>query len=128
VKLLLDTHIVIWAALGSPRMPAAARDLIQDHNNLLYVSAATYWEIAIKQAQGRADFVVNLVMLRQGLLAAGYRECAIEPAHAIAARALPPLHKDPFDRVLVAQAKAEEMVLVTADVTVAQYAGTIVKV
>ncbi len=121
MKLLLDTHLLLWAA-GSPgRLPLAARLLLEETQNELLFSAASLWEIAIKNAFGRADFQVDARVLRRGLLDNGYQELAITSEHAVSIASLPPIHKDPFDRILVAQATVEGIVLLTMDAVVAQY-------
>lgn len=125
MKLLLDTHLLLWAA-GSPgQLPAAARALLEDPHNELLFSAASLWEIAIKRGLGRPDFQVDARVLRRGLLDNGYQELAIGSEHAVSIDSLPPLHKDPFDRMLVAQATVEGITLLTADTWVAQYPGPI---
>lgn len=125
MKLLLDTHIVLWAAGMPERLPEAARVLLGDPANALYFSAASLWEIAIKSGLGRPDFRVDARLLRGGLLDNGYQELAILGAHCVSVDALPPIHKDPFDRLLVAQAMAEGMLLLTADAVVARYPGPV---
>jgi len=121
VKLLLDTHLLLWAA-GDPRkLTAKARKLINDPQNELIFSAASFWEIAIKAGLGRDDFEVDTHLLRRGLLDNGYAELPVTSAHAIAVEALPPIHKDPFDRMLVAQAFTEGILLLTSDPLVAKY-------
>jgi PIN domain nuclease of toxin-antitoxin system len=125
VKLLLDTHIVMWAARDSPRLSAEAAALILDTANDLAFSVASLWEISIKAALGRADFQIDIRSLRRRLLAEGYREYTIEGEHAAVAASLPLLHKDPFDRMLVAQAVIEGVVLLTSDPVVARYPGPI---
>jgi len=125
MKLLLDTHVLLWAA-GSPRrLPRAARALLEDEANELLFSAASLWEVAIKQQLGRADFRADARLLRRGLLDNGYVELPITSAHAVALDLLPPLHKDPFDRMLIAQALVEGIMLLTADANLAQYPGPI---
>jgi PIN domain nuclease of toxin-antitoxin system len=125
---LLDTHLLLWAA-GRPRkLSAAARKLIVNPRNSLYFSAASLWEIAIKRALARDDFCADPGVLRRGLLESGYEELSITGDHAVAVGVLPTLHKDPFDRMLVAQAAVEGMTLVTADVQVAKYPGSIRRV
>ena len=125
MKLLLDTHLLLWAA-GSPgRLPLAARLLLEETQNELLFSAASLWEIAIKNALGRADFQVDARVLRRGLLDNGYQELAITSEHAVSIASLPPIHKDPFDRILVAQATVEGIVLLTMDAMVAQYPGPV---
>ncbi len=128
MKLLLDSHLVIWAAMGSNRLSAKARKLLEDPQNELYFSAASLWEIGIKNGLGRADFEVDARVLRRGLLDNGYQELPITGAHALAIDGLPPIHKDPFDRILVAQATIEGITLLTFDTMVAQYPGPIRKV
>jgi PIN domain nuclease of toxin-antitoxin system len=121
VKLLLDTHLLIWAADGIERIPVGARELMADPNNDLFFSAASLWEIAIKRRLNRPDFQVDARILRRGLIDNGYRELPILSEHAIAIDVLPPIHKDPFDRLLIAQAMVEGITLLTNDVIVAQY-------
>lgn len=125
MKLLLDTHVLLWAASSPNRLSAAARELLEDPDNELIFSAASLWEIAIKSALKREDFSANARLLRRGLLDHGYTELPIESAHAVEVDALPALHKDPFDRILIAQAMVEGITLVTADETVARYPATI---
>ena len=127
MKLLLDTHVLLWAAGTPERVPAAARRLISDAGNTLLFSAASLWEIAIKRSLGRADFEVDARVLRRGLLDNGYEELPITSEHAVFIDSLPDLHKDPFDRILVAQATVEGITLLTADAVLAQYPGPIRK-
>ncbi len=122
---LLDTHILLWAAAGSDRLTSAARRLIGDPANTLVFSAASLWEIAIKSGLGRDDVQVDAKRLRTGLRDNGYVELPVTGAHAAAVAELPPLHRDPFDRLLIAQARIEGLELVTADRIVAQYGGSI---
>ena len=128
MKLLLDTHLLIWAAIGSDRLSVKSRKLLQDPLNELYFSAGSLWEIVIKHGLGRADFQVDARVLRRGLLDNGYQELPITSAHAVSIESLPPIHKDPFDRILVAQATVEGITLLTSDVLVAKYPGPIRKV
>jgi len=125
MKLLLDTHILLWAAGASDGLSADARQLLDDPQNELYFSAASLWEIAIKRGLGRDDFQVDARVLRRGLLDNGYNEIAITSEHAVFIDSLPMLHKDPFDRILVAQATVEGFILLTVDSLVAQYPGPI---
>ncbi len=125
MKLLLDTHLFIWAALAPARLSPAARSAISAADNELLFSAASLWEIAIKRSLGRADFDVDPRVLRRGLLENLYRELPITGAHSVATDLLPPLHRDPFDRILVAQALSEGITLLTADPIVARYPGSI---
>ena len=121
MKLLLDTHVLLWAAGQPDRLSAAARALLEDPENELLYSPASLWEIAIKRGLGRDDFQVDVRLLRRGLLDNGYHELAITGAHAVAVDGLPPIHKDPFDRILVAQSMVEGILLLTADSLVARY-------
>jgi PIN domain nuclease of toxin-antitoxin system len=124
----LDTHLLLWAA-GQPKsLPPAARKLINDPANEPVFSAASLWEIAIKRGLGREDFQVDARLLRRGLLDNGYSELPIASEHAVALDSLPPIHKDPFDRLLVAQATVEGILLLTSDPLVAKYPGPVQKV
>ncbi len=128
MKLLLDTHLLLWAADSIERVPKGARALMADPENELLFSAASLWEIAIKGGLNRPDFQVDARLLRRGLLDNGYRELPILSEHAIAIDTLPPIHKDPFDRLLIAQAMVEGIPLLTDDATVAQYQGPVKRV
>lgn len=128
MKLLLDTHLLLWAAGEPDRLSANARTLIDAPENELFFSAASLWEIAIKRGLGRGDFQVDARLLRRGLLDNGYSELPIGSEHAVAVDSLPSIHKDPFDRMLVAQAMVEGITLLTTDSLVAQYPGPVRKV
>ena len=106
MRLLLDTQIVLWALTGSARLGAMAHDLIADPGNEIYVSTASIWEIAIKHALGRGQMPVSGARAAELCAAAGYRELPVAWRHAVVVESLPPLHADPFDRILVAQATA----------------------
>lgn len=123
MKLLLDTHLLIGAAQGIERLPTGARALMADPDNELVFSVASIWEVAIKSGLNRHDFQVDARMLRRGLIDNGYVELPILSEHAVAIDALPPIHKDPFDRLLIAQAMVEGIMLLTDDANVAQYQG-----
>lgn len=125
MKLLLDTHLLLWAAGQPDRLTALARSLLADPQNELLFSAASLWEIAIKRSIGRVDFQVDPRLLRRGLLDNAYSELPIIGEHAVAIGSLPPIHKDPFDRILVAQATTEGIMLLTSDPLVAQYPGPV---
>ena len=125
MNVLLDTHVLLWAAGVQARLPQEARELIEDPDTELVFSAASLWEVAIKSGLGRDDFRVDARLLRRGLLENGYTELAVTGSHAVAVDSLPPLHKDPFDRILVAQAQVEGFLLLTADPAVASYGGSI---
>jgi PIN domain nuclease of toxin-antitoxin system len=125
MKLLLDTHLLLWAAGEPRRLSKQARTLIGNPDNELLFSAASLWEVAIKRGLGREDFKVDARLLRRGLLDNGYNELPIVSDHVVATESLPPIHKDPFDRVLVAQATVEGVTLLTIDPLVSQYPGPI---
>lgn len=125
MKLLLDTHLLLWAAGSPERLSATTRTLLEAPENELFFSAASLWEIAIKRGLGRNDFQVDARVLRRGLLDNGYNELPITSEHSVAIDALPPIHKDPFDRILVAQAMVEGIILLTADALVARYPGPV---
>jgi len=128
MKLLLDTHLMLWAAGNPDRLPAAARRLLDDPQNEPIFSSASLWEVAIKHGLGRGDFRVDARLLRRGLLDNGYDELPIASEHAVALDSLPPIHKDPFDRILVAQSMVEGITLLTADPLIARYPGPVRRV
>ena len=123
MNLLLDTHILLWAAAEPGKLSPKATALISDDANRLYFSAASIWEVVIKNSLGRSDFHVDPHLLRRGLADNGYSELPISSQHALSIGHLPDLHKDPFDRILVAQAETEGFLLVTSDELVARYPG-----
>jgi PIN domain nuclease of toxin-antitoxin system len=125
MKVLLDTHLLLWAAGEPRRLPAPARALIKDPANELVFSAASLWEIAIKRQLGREDFRVEPRLLRRGLLENSYSELPITSEHTVALDSLPAIHRDPFDRILVAQAMVEGIPLLTVDPVVARYRGPV---
>jgi PIN domain nuclease of toxin-antitoxin system len=125
MKFLLDTHLLLWAAGEPSRLSAEICGLISDSENELFFSAASLWEIAIKQSLGRNDFQVDTRLLRRGLLDNGYSELPVGSEHAVTVSSLPFLHKDPFDRMLVAQAIVEGIILLTSDAFVSQYPGPV---
>ena len=121
MKLLLDTHVLLWAAGMPDRLSKSALRLLSSQENSLFFSAASIWEIVIKLGLGRKDFQVDPYRLRRELVAHGYTELPIMAEHALRLQSLPPLHKDPFDRILLAQARSEGLFLLTADSAVIQY-------
>ncbi|AOR81206.1 type II toxin-antitoxin system VapC family toxin [Novosphingobium resinovorum] len=125
MKVLLDTHILLWAAGEPDRLPNAARDVLEDPETELVFSPVSLWEVAIKRGLGRDDFQVDPRLLRRGLLDNGYVELPITSEHAVAVDSLPPIHKDPFDRMLIAQATAVGIQLLTVDEMVGRYSGPI---
>ena len=128
MNLLVDTHLLLWSAGQPEKLSEEARTLLVDRDNQLIFSAASLWEIAIKSSLGRNDFQVKPKILRRGLLDNGWTELMISSAHAITTGHLPTIHKDPFDRILLAQADVEGFMLLTTDAEVARYPGTIRKV
>nr|WP_163503403.1 type II toxin-antitoxin system VapC family toxin [Halomonas socia] len=128
MNLLLDTHVLLWAAAEPEKLSADAEELITDSTNRLYFSAASLWEVVIKNSLQRPDFHADPHLLRRGLLDNGYSELSISAQHTLGVARLPLIHKDPFDRILVAQAEAEGFLLLTADALVAQYPGPIRRV
>jgi PIN domain nuclease of toxin-antitoxin system len=128
LNLLLDTHVALWAVTDSPKLPARARDLIQLPRTSVWISAATVWEIAIKYALGRGDMPVSGRDAVRYFQESGYRFLPVAVEHALGVEVLPAHHHDPFDRILVAQALAEPMRLMTHDPLVASYSDTIIEV
>ena len=128
MKILLDTQLLLWAAGHPERLSARAKRLINDSTNELMFSAASLWEITIKTSLGRDDFRVEPRVLRRALLDNGYVELPVTSEHAVNVDTLPPLHKDPFDRMLLAQALVEGITLLTADSQLARYRGPVRKV
>lgn len=128
MKFLLDTHILLWAAGMPARLSQEVQSLLNDPANVLIFSAASLWEITIRRGLGRSDFDVDPRLLRRGLLDNGYTELPIPSEHTIAIETLPDIHKDPFDRILIAQASVEGFTLLTSDHVVSQYPGAIRRV
>lgn len=125
MKFLLDTHLLLWAAGQPERLSKPARELIENPDNALYFSAASIWEIAIKSSLGREDFRADSRLIRRGLIDNGYHEIPISSEHAAGVQSLPLVHKDPFDRLLIAQALSEGMPLVTVDPVLSHYPAMI---
>ena len=128
MKFLLDTHLLL-RAVGFPKLLTAdVSDLLCDPGNELLFSVASVWEVAIKKSKGRPDFQVPAGLLRRTLLDDGYEELPILGPHTVAVDSLPPIHKDPFDRILIAQAMVEGITLLTSDAKMIRYPGPIRKV
>jgi PIN domain nuclease of toxin-antitoxin system len=121
MQLLVDTHLLLWSVAASKKLPPKARDLLAAPDNEVYYSAASVWEIAIKSGLRRDDFQMDLPVVLRAFVAAGFSELAITSTHAAHVLALPELHKDPFDRLLIAQAQTEPAVLLTNDAQLGQY-------
>ena len=128
MKLLLDTHILLWAAGEPEKLSEPARTLLMAPENILFFSAASMWEIVIKRGLKREDFRVDPRRLRKMLIIHGYIELAVNADHAFMLEMLPLLHEDPFDRLLLAQARTEGMLLVTVDASVSQYQESVLAV
>ena len=124
-RFLVDTHLLLWNAAGSRKLPARVARLFRDGRHEFFASAASLWEIAIKSSARPGDFSVDVSRLRETLLDNGFRELPVTGSHAVAVGRLPAIHGDPFDRLLVAQALVEPMVLVTADAKLGAYPGNI---
>ena len=125
MKRMLDTQLLLWAAVDSDRLPAEVRDMLRDSGVHPVFSAASIWEVAIKSALGREDFSFAPSLLRRGLLENGYSELPVTGRHAAAVARLPPIHGDPFDRIILAQAEVEEMALFTTDAALKRYGGPV---
>lgn len=121
MRLLVDTHLLLWATAKSRRLPKQARLLLEDPTHEVFFSVASLWEIVIKAALRKPDFRVDVAVLRPALAEMGFVELPVSGAHAERLASLPPLHKDPFDRMLVAQSQAEPLILLTNDEVLAGY-------
>jgi len=128
VKLLLDTHILLWTVGQPEKLSESARTILTEPANSLFFSAASIWEIVIKLGLGRADFKVDPYRLRKMLVVHGYTELPVTAEHALKVDSLPHIHKDPFDRLLLAQARTEGMLLLTGDASIAQYKESVLTV
>ena len=128
MKFLLDTHIAIWALLDHPNLRPEARAILIDPENQFFFSVSSIWEIAIKRGLKRRDFLYDPRLVRRQLMDNGCEELPVLGQHAVEVDSLPPIHKDPFDRILIAQAMIEGITLLTADSTIAKYPGPIRKV
>ena len=125
MNILLDTHVLLWVASDSRKLQYGTRRLLEDPANAVFFSVASLWEITIKNASQRSDFQLDPCLLRRSLLENDYTELPISGAHAVAADLLTAIHKDPFDRILIAQAQHEALTLLTADKQIARYPGPI---
>lgn len=126
MNLLLDTHIALWAITDDPKLPSKARELISDATNTVWVSVASVWEISIKHALGKGDMPISGQDALNYFRQAGYKILEISAAHAIGTEPLDDHHKDPFDRLLIAQAQAEPMHLLTKDEQISKYGKHII--
>ena len=128
MNILLDTHLLVWTATRPERLSARARSFLEDPRNLLFFSAVSIWEIGIKRRLERLDFQLDPERLRNQFLVNGYNEIDFTSLHGLAVQALPLLHRDPFDRALIAQARCENLVLMTADRDITLYEEAILAV
>lgn len=123
MRLLLDTHIYIWALAGDKRLKKHARELIRGAE-VVFISVASLWEAAIKANLGKLDADIGL--LASSIEASGYVELPVRAMHAVQIQNLPPIHNDPFDRMLVAQAMCEPLSLITVDRELARYSKLVI--
>lgn len=121
MRILLDTHLLLWSVASSRRLPKQARALLLDAANEVFYSAASVWEVAIKSTLRRSDFKVDPTVLVRALAQSGFSELPVTATHAAGVARLPVIHRDPFDRLLVAQSFAEPMTLLTNDAMLARY-------
>lgn len=125
MSFLLDTHLLLWLAAEPQRLPDAVLDIVNDESIDSIFSAVSLWEVTIKSSLGRPDFAVDGRVLRRGLLESGFPELAIESRHVLAVADLPDIHRDPFDRLLIAQARMEGLILLSVDEQLAGYGATV---
>lgn len=125
MRFLLDTHILLWAAGDPERLTPESRSLLDDPATELLFSTASIWEIVIKKTLGRKDFHIEPRQFRDGLIQNGYSELAIQSEHTLTVGLLPLIHKDPFDRMLIAQAQVENITLLTMDKKLSRYSGPV---
>jgi len=128
LRLLLDTHLLLWLSEDSDRLSRSARELIGDPDNTIVFSVASLWEASIKHSLQRPDYDAPPAVLRQAFLERGFEELDVRGPHAMAVAALPLLHRDPFDRMLLAQAMVEQLTFLTTDRILAAYPGPIQRV
>ncbi|MEM7228171.1 MAG: type II toxin-antitoxin system VapC family toxin [Planctomycetota bacterium] len=115
---LLDTNAVLWCMDRPERLRGEVRELIEDRRNPIYISAAGTWEMSVKHALGRLELPLDI---RPVLEQMGIRTLPVTVDHAHVVRSLPPIHRDPFDRIMIAQSKHDDLAMITSDVTIAQY-------
>lgn len=125
MRILLDTHVLLWAVGNSDRLTVAARKWLEDSNNEVFFSAASLWEIALKAALGREDFRIDPAQVLEVMPETGFSELPVNAQHAVEVSRLPMIHKDPFDRLLVAQSKVEPMLLLTNDERLVSYSDNV---
>lgn len=128
MRYLLDTHILLWSLKGSDKLSKKARDIISNPNNELFFSSVSVWEIAIKLSRGHFTELIEPSLFYKTLILENYQELLINSHHTITVKSLPFFHKDPFDRMLIAQSYCENLTLMTVDDKIAQYDGQIIMV
>ena len=124
MKFLLDTHILLWALTNDERLPKDTREIIADRRHDVFVSSASIWELAIKQSLGKIP-ATDLYLIERAILDTGFTPLEITIRHASEVTQLPPHHRDPFDRMLIAQAISEGARLITHDVQLSKYGATV---
>ncbi len=127
MRVLLDTHILLWCLQGSKKLPAQAADIVQSADEV-YASVVSLWEIAIKYSLGKLNMDIEFAELEKAIVVSGYEYLPVEAVHTVQLVELPFLHRDPFDRMLVAQSIVEPLRLVTSDTQLARYGNTIITV
>jgi PIN domain nuclease of toxin-antitoxin system len=125
MKILADTHILAWFAEDAAELTADMRTILQDERNIVFFSSASIWELTIKKALNKVGFDLEPPILHEALLQNGFAELPVTSLHALRVSSLPPIHRDPFDRILIAQSIDEGMTLLTADRTIAQYGAPV---
>ena len=128
MRILLDTHLLIWAVADPGRLDRKTADDLEDTANEVLFSAASIWEIAIKYRLSRPDFAHEPNQIAQTARQTGFAELPVRAASAAVVATLPPLHRDPFDRLLIAQALAEPALFYTADAGLAAYSDLVRRV
>ncbi|MBW6423354.1 type II toxin-antitoxin system VapC family toxin [Rhizobium sp. XQZ8] len=125
MRILLDSHLLIWLVGASDRLPSEARTMIENPENVVFFSSASIWELSIKHSTGRARLALHPQVLYEQLVKHEFNEIQVTAAHGLLVASLEAIHKDPFDRILIAQSIAEGMLLLTSDETIGQYNGPI---
>ena len=122
MRAILDTHVFLWWNMGAPQLSAIAREFISNTANELFLSAACAWEIAIKCARGRLTLPeLPETYVARRMAAQHILPLPVQVSHALHVYSLPEIHQDPFDRILIAQSHLEDLPIITADLTIAQY-------
>ncbi|MEN3150520.1 type II toxin-antitoxin system VapC family toxin [Neorhizobium sp. IRAMC:178] len=125
MRILLDSHLLVWLVGASDRLPLAAREIIENPDHDIFFSSASIWELSIKYSSGKIGLELPPRMLYQVLIESNFNELAVTASHALEIDSLPQIHKDPFDRILIAQSMSEGMLLLTSDEAIAKYGGPI---